>query len=141
MCDLQVEIGRVAEPAAYLPSWTVPDSVPLALHLPQQRSAWSRCVFRCCSGCLCCLDGCLCPLSQVRLPHPKRRDPRGWGGGALSLRSVLVTFFWKRPGCVKILGCWATPSWAQLLTSARVVGAATKSGSGWSCFCSSNLTD
>lgn len=42
----------------------------MLLLLTPQRSAWSRCLLRCCSCCLCCLDGHLHHLHQVGLHAP-----------------------------------------------------------------------
>ncbi|XP_053772268.1 choline transporter-like protein 3 isoform X3 [Desmodus rotundus] len=58
--------GTAVKGSFLIPLVRIPRAVVLCLSsaLQDQRSAWSRCVFRCCSGCLCCLDGCLCPLSQ-----------------------------------------------------------------------------
>ncbi|XP_053772271.1 choline transporter-like protein 3 isoform X10 [Desmodus rotundus] len=59
--------GTAVKGSFLIPLVRIPRAVVLCLSSAlqdQQRSAWSRCVFRCCSGCLCCLDGCLCPLSQ-----------------------------------------------------------------------------
>lgn len=60
-----------------------------------QRSAWSRCLLRCCSCCLCCLDTHLRHLHQVGL-HAARDAPRGcgWarlGGQGSSCRSGSVS--------------------------------------------------
>ncbi|KAM5294661.1 choline transporter-like protein 3 isoform 2-T2 [Glossophaga mutica] len=63
--------GTAAKGSLLIPLARVPRAVVLCLSgalqdqpQPQQRSAWSRGVFRCCSGCLRRLDRCLRPLSQ-----------------------------------------------------------------------------
>ncbi|XP_036907269.1 choline transporter-like protein 3 isoform X2 [Sturnira hondurensis] len=58
--------GTAVKGSVLIPLARVPRAVVLSLSsaLQGQRSAWSRCVFGCCSGRLCCLDRCLHPLSQ-----------------------------------------------------------------------------